>query len=536
MTSCSNRCRARRAMWRLQLKQFLQDQRNRRFFALSIAALVLLPLLVLSFSRTFFTYATETDFLQTFVPEAQRILAGERLEVSYHLPGFPLVLAGVLSITPDLLSAGLVIAFLSSVAALGMSFRTFKTLLGDDYAWASVFTLWLSIPLMILSASATSDVYFYTLFCATLWLTVLVASDPKSSRNASLLGLVIGIAFLTRSNGLTLFAAILAPFITVQSRNELVVWPRIKGACLIAGGSLVPILIWLFVSMRYGMPFSPSGTVDNLAMTYFSTGDGIGLESMETVRGKFDSVLDVFLHDPAAVLSQYFKDLFDLPLRALKTVAFPFSLIAIPGFILLLLKRNRIFLAVLLLLFLPQILLVNLKTYEPRYYLFLAPLIVLSMYEAVKWGWGGVKAERVKRIYLIGVIAAVCFASFGTFRYASVYVHAQNKELGSLVTHTQSMDLSGQVLASRKIQTAYYTGADHALLIDVSDLEALRLELADIQTRTGKDVVFYYGGMEDWKWPGLLTRDLDAPTPSWLTALTCSADPEHSWCLYRFNP
>jgi 4-amino-4-deoxy-L-arabinose transferase-like glycosyltransferase len=525
-------------MWRLQLKQFLQDQRNRRLFALSIAAIVLLPLLALSFSRTFFTYATETDFLQTFVPEARRILAGEGLEVSYHLPGFPLVLAGVLSVIPDLLTAGLVIAFLSSVAALWMNFRAYKILLGEDYAWASVLTLWLSIPFMILSASATSDVYFYMLFCGSLWLAVLVANDPKSLRNASLLGLVIGIAFLTRSNGLTLFAAVLAPFITVQSRKDLVARSRIRAAGMIVGGSLVPILIWLFVSVRYGMPFSPSGTVDNLAMTYFSTGDGIGLESMEMVRGKFDSVLDVFLHDPAAVLSQYFKDLFDLPLRALKTVAFPFSLIAIPGFVLLMLKhkQNRIFWTVLLLLFLPQILLVNLKTYEPRYYLFLAPLIVLSMYEAIKWGWSAVKAERLKRLYLIGVITAACFASFGTVRYAAVYVHAQNKELGSLIAQTQSMDLSGHVLASRKIQTAYYTGADHALLIGVSDLEDLRLELADIQVRTGKDVVFYYGGMEDWKWPGLLTRDLDAPTPSWLRVLACSDDPAHSWCLYRFNP
>lgn len=523
-------------MLRLQLKQILADAGNRSSIALIGAFVILLPLLILSVSREVFTYATETDFLQTFVPEAERILAGQPLDVSFHLPGFPLILAGVMSLTPDLLTAGLVIAMAASITALWVNFKTYQALLGTDYGWVSVLTLWLSTPLMILSASATSDVYFYLLFCAALWLGVLVAKQPKASRIAVCLGLLIGIAFLTRSNGLTLFAALLMPFVTLQSLNRQEIWPRLKTTGLILGASLIPVLIWLFVSTRYGMPFSPSGTVDNLAMTYFSTGDGIGLESMEQVRGRFDSVVDVLLHDPAAIISQYFIDLFNLPLRVLKTVAFPFSLVAIPGFVLLLLKRNRIFYAVLALFFLPQILLVNLKTFEPRYYLFLAPLVTLSIYEAVKWSAEALKMPSAKRIYGIAIVACIGFASFATIRYAHVYVHAQNHEIGSLIERTQSLDLDGHVLVSRKIQSAYYTGTDHSLLLGADNLETLFTSLAGIQSRTGQEVLFYYGGMEHWKWPDLLNREAPETAPSWLTVLACSEDPDHGWCLYRFTP
>lgn len=503
---------------------------------LLIMAVFLVPVVVLVCGRSYFNYATETDLLNTYAPEARRILAGLPLTIEYHPPVYSLVLAAVLFVIPDLFTAGLVISCLSSSLALGINFKTYQILFGRRSGWASVAALWASTPLLVLSVSATSDAFFFLLFSLVLGLTVSVIQQPNRARSCLVLGLVIGIAFLTRSNGVTLFASAAAPFVTAASLTRTDLAPRVRSCAFILMGSLFPISVWYFISAAYGMPFSPGGTVDNLAMTYFSSGDGIGFESMAEVQGRFDSVAAVLLHDPAALASKYSRDLFLLPDKVSKSIAYPLSLIALVGAYAMFKRGGRAFFAVIILIFLPQILLVNLKTFEHRFYVFLAPLIAVAIWEGLRWGYEFVRKDGLKKVYLAFALGAFMFVGITTMSNAHTYIHAQDDEIGTLSDFAKERAFSSAIVVSRKPQTAYYLGADHHLLIGGHDLNGLSDVLQALHAERGGQILVYYGSMERWKWSALsVVADAD-DRPSWLSTVACFDHPQAGWCLYQYVP
>ena len=519
------------------IKAWREDSRDRNpIVSAALMGVFLVPVLILALGREYFNYATETDLLNTYAPEARRILAGEALTIAFHPPGYSLVLAGVLGVVRDLFSAGLVVSVLSSTLALVVNFKAYQMLLGRWSGWASVTALWASTPLLILSVSATSDAFFFLLFSLVLWLTVAVIQKPHNLRLSLALGLCVGIAFLTRSNGITLFAAAAAPFVSVANLRAGSLGPRVKSFAAVLIGALVPIVMWFLVSKAYGMPFSPGGTIDNLAMTYFSSGDGIGFESMRDVKGRFDSLSDVLLHDPAAMASQYVRDLILIPDKVSKSIAYPVSLLAIVGIYALCKRGRRAFLAVMILIFLPQILLVNLKTFEHRFYVFLAPLIAVSIWEAIIWGYRLVEQASLKKVCTVFVLAASLFVGLTTLSNAHNYIHAQDEEIGSLIAKTGAMDVSSSIVVSRKPQTAYYLGAQHHLLIGGHDMRALKEMLQTLHTESGHDVFVYYGSMERWKWDALDALAADGDPPDWLTRVACYDPLPSSWCLYQYSP
>ncbi len=519
------------------IKAWGEDSRDRNpIVTASILAVFLAPVLMLALGRDYFTYATETDLLNTYAPEARRILAGEALSIEFHPPGYSLVLAGFLGAFRDLFSAGLAVSVLSSALALVINFKAYQMLLGRWSGWASVTALWASTPLLILSVSATSDAFFFLLFSVVLWLTIAVIQKPHQSGLSLSLGLCVGVAFLTRSNGITLFAAAAAPFVSVANLRPGSLAPRAKSFAIILIGAAAPITAWYLVSSVYDMPFSPGGTVDNLAMTYFSSGDGIGFESMRDVKGRFESLSAVLFHDPAAMASQYFRDLVFMPEKVSKSIAYPLSLLAIVGLYALVKRGRREFLAVMILIFLPQILLVNLKTFEHRYYVFLAPLIAVAIWEGFFWGYGLIQKASLKKACAVFGLAASVFVGATTLSNAHSYIHAQDREIGSLIAKTEAINFTSSVIVSRKPQTAYYLDAEHHLLLGGHDLRALRETLQGLNTETGKDVYVYYGSMELWKWDEL---DMLAPggdPPVWLTNVACHISEPSSWCLYRYEP
>lgn len=519
------------------LKAWREDSHDRNtIVTLSILAVFLVPVCVLALGRDYFTYATETDLLNTYAPEARRILAGEALTIEFHPPGYSLVLAGLLAVFRDLFSAGLAVSVLSSALALMINFKAYQMLLGRWSGWASVTALWASTPLLILSVSATSDAFFFLLFSLALYLTVAVMQRPQSLHLSLGLGLCIGIAFLTRSNGVTLFAAAAAPFVFLPSWRIADLASRMKPFAIILIGALGPISAWYLVSKAYGMPFSPGGTVDNLAMTYFSSGDGIGFESMRDVKGRFDSLSAVMFHDPAAIAGQYFRDLVLFPEKVSKSIAYPVSFVAIVGFYALFKRGRRDFLAVMLLIFLPQILLVNLKTFEHRFYVFLAPLIAVAIWEGLVWLYRLIEKASLKKAAFAFAFAASVFVGLTTVSNAFSYIHVQDTEIGSLIAKTEATDFSESVLVSRKPQTAYYLGAAHHLLIGGHDLRALNDTLDALYTQNGQDVFVYYGSMELWKWEALDMLAADGNAPDWLTRVGCHEAPQGGWCLYRYDP
>ncbi|MEA3437228.1 MAG: glycosyltransferase family 39 protein, partial [Thermodesulfobacteriota bacterium] len=169
-----------------------------------IIALVSCGILVsiLGFNRNYFTFATETDFLGAFMPEAKRLLHGESLQLDFHPPLYSFFLAGFNFFLNDWFNTGLFVSLLSCLIVLWANFFLFYHLCGCYSAWAAILGIIVSAPFLTFSCFATSDVFFLALYSCTLLLACL-AFERNSKKFWILCGVVCGSVLLTRSNGIT---------------------------------------------------------------------------------------------------------------------------------------------------------------------------------------------------------------------------------------------------------------------------------------------------------------------------------------------
>src|SRR5918996_6406781 len=72
--------------------------------------------LALGLGRSHLGYGVETDFVSTYLREAQRFLNGEPLLSEFHPPLYPLALAGLRALLEDWLLAGVVLSAVSGIA------------------------------------------------------------------------------------------------------------------------------------------------------------------------------------------------------------------------------------------------------------------------------------------------------------------------------------------------------------------------------------------------------------------------------------
>ena len=262
------------------------------------------------------------------------------------------------------------LSVVSGMAALIASWLLFHDLGGRAPAWGAVLTLLGSGAFIESSASASTDVPFLALFVGSCLCAIraLRSGSPWPWRAC---GLLAGLAIATRSNGVTLALLILAPFV---SRAPL--RARLEGALHVATGLAVPIVFLAAYALETGSNVWPARNHVNLAMTYFAGADRTSAEAMHAMAGRFGGIADVLLHDPVALARTYVRDLFGLLSRGLtQVVEPPLYFLFLPGLLFLIGRRIGAGLTVLLVIAAAQLLLVNFKAFQPRFYLFLVPIM-----------------------------------------------------------------------------------------------------------------------------------------------------------------
>src|SRR5690606_25575943 len=115
----------------------------------------------LAVSRNTMTFGTETDFLGGFLPEAERILAGERLVISFHPPLYSAILAAANGIISDWFTSARMVSWLSVVAVLLSQAYVLLKLFGRYAAFGGLVGLGTSSLFLAYGAMATSDLIFF---------------------------------------------------------------------------------------------------------------------------------------------------------------------------------------------------------------------------------------------------------------------------------------------------------------------------------------------------------------------------------------
>jgi hypothetical protein len=71
------------------------------------------------------------------------------------------------------------------------------------------------------------------------------------------------------------------------------------------------MLLWFgYAAVTDSVPWPTGGLKDNLALTYYADRKaGSGAEAMSQVKGRFDNIFDVVMHDPVRLIKTYVRDL-----------------------------------------------------------------------------------------------------------------------------------------------------------------------------------------------------------------------------------
>ena len=478
---------------------------------------------VLAFSRHWVGFGTETDFLG-FVSEARDVTSGARLSVGFQPPLYPFLLAVGHLFEGDWFRVGLFLSWIAAVGSVALSFRFFDRLDGREAAWGSAVAMATSSLMLSFGAQASTDMPFLFLQVAT-FLVGLEAMRQERAGSWVLLGALIGATLLTRVNGLPLLALLVTPWLAPSGNRP---W---RGQRLTLSGLGLVLLAWGGWAAATGSPFYPGQNHVSLAMTYFVKDERVW-EAFRSADQQFPTLWSVLTYDPISMAKQYLSDLADLPRRLIEIPQFPLSAFALPGLLFLAFRKTSRFLALFLVTILAEIAMLNLKTYEARFYLVVLPLLGAGAGVLAGKAWRILKAPWQRVAVAFSMLGLLAWNTRSSLLQVSRELHASDRELSESVPAARSRFGAQAVVIARKPHLSYYTGARYDWLPEASDLD----QLADsLRGFAGQDSVYlYFGAVESSLRPGLRVLLDTRQAPAWLAPMAAGRSPD--WAIYRILP
>lgn len=520
------------------LSEIANEARRRLHWADLVSAAVALVsiglIVLLSGERTYFGYGTETDFVGSMIAEGQRLLSGEPLASEFHPPGYIMVATLAYLVSGEWFVAGKALSALSAALALLACHGLFRLIGGPVVALGAVIGLSSSATFLEFAMQATSDVYFLAIFYVTLMLAAL-AFVRRAPRLWLLVGALVVIVTMTRTNGITLLLLLGLPLIPGGGPG------RLRALAFTAAGAGLAALAFLAFAQLSGSNLMPKGTFHNIAMTYF-TDERISWEGMTEARSRFQSLRDVLTYDPAAMARGYASDLLDVTLRQIPQLGGPvLAMFFLPGLLIAIGDRQRPLLIFFLVLMIAQLLLVNLKAYEPRYHLYVTPWLGAGTVLLLSWLAARQDWPRWLRVPVVGlccaaILVGLLYAWTDARRFAA---QGGNPELARALPEIQPILTSDDVIMGRKSgHLAYYTDARPNWIPEVATEDDLRaaLDAAAAKAGPGGRVFLFFGEIERRARRNVGPMLFDPPGLPWLERVAGTPDPASGWALFRYLP
>ena len=400
-------------------------------------------------------YFTESDFYGGYVEGARAIQQGHVDPTRYSVigPVYEFVLAFFGFFIGDLFLAG---RFISVAAACG-TLWLWGRLLGrrlDPVTGLALVALLAANPVFFrYGYSATTDMLASCLQAGALF-ALLAGTDRRTPAWA---GLLTALAFLTRYN-----AGVLLPAgLLVIAAGGTLYERRGPAALRFAAGFLLPVGTWVLFSLTRGVPLFFQ-LHHNIAYEVFARAQGVSWDDYQgTMMYQFHSLGDVIAHDPGAVASRMFFNLYDhLRQDATVLLGIPAAVLAVAGLILTFLDGSWRRLAPLGLLgafFYASLVPVF---YSDRYSLSLAPVyltlaaVALTSPRLAIGPWGSRTALR----WTVG-IAAFALMIPASIAYQRIRLDQLPFEVVEAGRALRRVAPPGARVISRKGHIGYYSGA-----------------------------------------------------------------------------
>jgi hypothetical protein len=429
-------------------------------------------------------YYAESDFYGGY-SEGARLLQQGRLDLARYGvvgPVYEVALALVAFVTRDLFAAAEAISIGSAVSALLLWFELLRRRAGALLALVTVALLAANPTFFRYGYSVTTDMLAFLLEAAALFAMLAM----RGARAPLLAGVLSALAALTRYSAIALLPGALLCYAWLDRPAGVSRW---RALALYLVGFAIVAVPWLVIALRAGTP--PGAMLfHDIAYDIYAKARGTTWAEYQTrLQPGFQSLVDVMLRDPGAVLRREGSNLLShLYGDAKLLLGWPVAALCLAGLLVALAdgswRKMRPLWVVGALLYLTLIP----AFYSERYSMALAPFYLTLAGIAATSAWLA-RHSSVGRIPVPRLLALLAFALT-----ISASVSAQRAALDTVPTEVIPI---ARVLRARahpdddvmavKSHIAYYSGLRFTPLTVTSRLS----ELADDCRRRGVEYLYY---------------------------------------------
>ena len=385
------------------------------------------------------------------------------------------------------------------------------------------------MPFLAYASTASSDMFFAALVYLLLALVVHALAAPRRLLLWTGCGAIAACVLLTRSNGMVAAAVFALPWLVPAHEAN-----RARNFAALAVGFLLPLLAWIPYAASTDSPRWPAGNYRNIAVAAFVEGSGGWHERVAALPADIRNLADVLAYDPVRLVSRLATNLALLPAKAALTLTWiPFAVLAVPGLVLVLLRRRTPALLACLSLIAGMTLLTGILGYLARHYLMLVPLIGAMAGVAFAWALDRAALAQAPRVLL--TLAAFLVAGIVSARtHAKVLPQLETEvqvEFSQAASYVMRQTEPDAVIVARSWSISISTGRNGWYLEDVGAVSALYDDLCHGIGVTSPAYLFI-GEMER-RYRSDLVRELSARPIPWLEPVAHGTT--SSWTLYRIR-
>ncbi|MGB2867928.1 MAG: glycosyltransferase family 39 protein [Bacteroidota bacterium] len=467
-------------------------------------------------------YGVETDFFWSYVPEAKKVLRGTFVIEDFRGSGYPTILAGAFVLFRDYFRAGILLSVLAASGTLFLTFEILRRLFRADVAIVGTALVALNRTFIQYSYSAGTDMVFNFLVTATVYF--LLKDEQKNPRNMIISGLLAGVAYLTRYNGV--FVLLAVPVIVLLIDPYRLAWrDRMKSTAVFLGVFLLTITPWGIYCLIEKGSFFYNRNYLNIAYEMFAKGKVPWDQYWNVEVTKYASLGSVILADPGLFAATLAKNLYEHLIGDLGLLlGWQAGVLVFFGLLLSFREKptrgqaafyvyGGSFFLVLLLVF-----------YGERFSLFLLPVYVTLTLKALTWQrLAGFRFWNRIHIGALACYVLILWSFSDAYSFNRENIGSGPKEIPVIaqwfISHGGDGE-AGKTIICRKPHIAYYLNMEMASFPYVNTIDELREEVK----RAGASYLFF-GLMEAGMRPQFQQLLDPANAPAWLRPVTYTVAP-----------
>jgi hypothetical protein len=412
-------------------------------------AAVIMPLGLLLHTSGSYYITSENDFFSSYIPHAESLLNGNFVVDVYRGPLYVLLLASIKYLINNFMSAGIIISSLSSAIFLYFTYLLLKKIFSGSVALVVLIFTTINPIFIAYSYAPGTDMFFAALCAISVYLFLTAGKNTHIKIIGS--AFFAALAFLTRYNAIFLMTIPVLIILTGIMHKKYK--ERITSGIIFLMVFLCTAAPWGIYTYINKGEFFYNENYRNIAITLGNIGKLNWEKEWHSNAGKYGSFSDIVKEEPVLLAETITGNFVQHSFKNLLVLnTFYIGIFSVIG--LLFFKINRLNIkqfsyylvnAAFFILLLPVF-------YDPRFFLFLLPVLSVFAYFGIK---SVSDFSSVTQGFIFNGL--ICFGILSSISYNKQLIIGQEeiKNIESAFHISENNNISDKIIASRMPHISY---------------------------------------------------------------------------------